>query len=357
MADTNPPTHGVRFEKTNDEFTEEERQAYREEYYDKYETDDEEDNEQAPEGLAKRSNWEGEEDREEKHRFRPAQIIRTAMIRYADPDAAEKDERERERKKNMFIDEHVECERQTVSFVRCIFLMLRQAIVVYEKFILKLTEAMMVFGYPSHRVVPSLQTIGKVCGFRLAVSMQPGVTLLSFGRWGEPRIVKAGGGVALSRLNFVHAIYMSVLKDEMFSSRGTRLLKRLLYAPPLYTATFVKALNFVTSSLVCGIAFGGSFNDMWLAGIIGLAVRFLQSDESGTSLSRLGNEVFLAALVSFISRAVSSVTPQLWCFSAVSSSSIISMLPGGLICASLPSSHIWTTRLRLHLNYVQCKAP
>ena len=193
----------------------------------------------------------------------------------------------------------------------------------------------MAFGYPSHRVVPSLQAIGKACGFRLAVSMQPGVTLLSFGRWGEPRIVTAGGGTALSRLSNVHAIYMSVIRDEDFSSSATRHLKRILHAPPLYSATLVKALNFVTSSLVCGIAFGGSFNDMWLAGIIGLAVRFLQADESSTSLSSLGNEVFLAALVSFIARAVSSVQPQLWCFSAVSSSSIISMLPGGLICASL----------------------
>lgn len=210
-----------------------------------------------------------------------------------------------------------------------------EGIEIYEKFILRFQEAMMAFGYPSHRIMTQIQEIAKVCGMRVGITMHPGIALLSFGRWGEPRLVKVDdGGIQLTRIGNVHDVYHDVVEDQMFPSRGTRLLRRLLYASPLYSDNFAKTLSFVTSALIAGIAFGGSLNDMWISGVFGIIVRFLQADSTSANLSGLGNEVFLAAAVSFISRAISSIKSQIFCYSAVSSSSVISMLPGYMICES-----------------------
>ena len=99
MAAANPPTQDGYFQSATGDFTEEQRQTYRDNYYDEYETEDE--NEHLPANALSQ---------QEKRGFRPGQIIRTAMVRYADPDASVKKEREREREKNMFIEKHAESE-------------------------------------------------------------------------------------------------------------------------------------------------------------------------------------------------------------------------------------------------------
>ncbi|PAV16160.1 hypothetical protein PNOK_0778000 [Pyrrhoderma noxium] len=85
------------------------------------------------------------------------------------------------------------------------------------------------------------------------------------------------------------------------------------------------------SFLICGFAFGGSLNDMWVAGLMGLLVRLLQSAAEGSQLSASGAQVFTSALVSFIAQLLSSFTSRIWCFTSISSSGVISLLPGFVI--------------------------
>lgn len=71
--------------------------------------------------------------------------------------------------------------------------------------------------------------------------------------------------------------------------------------------------------------------------------------------------VFTAALVSFIARGFASFPTQIWCFTAISSAGLISMLPGHLICKHIHISDdedesnsmqwlaLWTSRAGIKL--------
>ena len=197
---------------------------------------------------------------------------------------------------------------------------------------LKFMEACMVFGYPSHRIQSLQESLARVFGVRYGGTMMPGVSIMAFGRWSEPRVVRADSSVQLSRINALQAIYRDVLEDYMFPSKGRRILRRLLYAPPIYADWATKTLPFMITFLIAGLAFGGSLNDMWLAGVMGYIIRLAQSDETSVSLSSLGNEVYLAAIVSFVTRYIDYISNHIFCFSTLSSSAIIPMLPGSAVC-------------------------
>lgn len=88
----------------------------------------------------------------------------------------------------------------------------------------------------------------------------------------------------------MHNIYRAVLHDDMYASHGTRSLRKLLNAKPHYGSKTRSLLSFITCLLICGVAFGGSLNDMWVAGVMGLMVRIMQLIASKSELSASGSE-------------------------------------------------------------------
>ncbi|TDL27546.1 DUF1212-domain-containing protein [Rickenella mellea] len=205
----------------------------------------------------------------------------------------------------------------------------------YQKFILTFAKALLSFGSPSHRIEAQLNSLAKVFRMEAQFFHTTGTVQVSFGnpesRSSETCLIKAQVGLALSRIHAVHNIYRSVLHDDMFASQGTKELQRLLAAPPRYGPKSRYLLAFLVCFLICGVAFGGSFNDMWVAGLMGLFVRTMQNIAAKSELSASGSEVFTAALVALVARGVASVPSHIWCFEAISSAGVISMLPGYLI--------------------------
>jgi uncharacterized membrane protein YjjP (DUF1212 family) len=129
----------------------------------------------------------------------------------------------------------------------------------------------MTFGAPSHRIESQLVAAARILEVEAEFIHLPSVIICSFGDQelgcSETHFVKCGGRLSLGALHKVHLVYRSVVHDEISAKRATSQLEELLAAPALYPISFRCFLAFCLSALICPLAFGGSFLDMWIAGV------------------------------------------------------------------------------------------
>ncbi|KDR83607.1 hypothetical protein GALMADRAFT_54796 [Galerina marginata CBS 339.88] len=205
-----------------------------------------------------------------------------------------------------------------------------------QEFLLKLARALMTFGAPSHRIESQLVAAAHILEVEAEFIHLPGVIICSYGDQdlgcSETHFVKCGGRLSLGALHKVHLIYRSVVHDEISAKQATEQLEGLLVAPPPYSIYSRCFLGFCLSALICPLAFGGSFVDMWIAGLAAFILSFLQLRVAGKSaLYANVFEITVSILVSFAARGLSSIRSQIFCYTAISSSGIIGILPGYLI--------------------------
>ena len=128
----------------------------------------------------------------------------------------------------------------------------------------------MTFGAPSHRIESQLVAAARILEINAEFIHLPGVIICCFGdndtMTSETHFVKGVGGLALGNLHKVHLIYRAVLHDEISARKATQQLEELLSAEPIYPFWVRCLLSFFLSVLICPLAFGGSFLDMWVAG-------------------------------------------------------------------------------------------
>ena len=74
----------------------------------------------------------------------------------------------------------------------------------------------------------------------------------------------------------VHQIYRQVVHDELSAKKAGDCLDSLLNSKPIYGVWTRCAINFCLSALICPLAFGGSFVDMFIAGFGALVLSSLQ---------------------------------------------------------------------------------
>ena len=164
----------------------------------------------------------------------------------------------------------------------------------YQKFIIIFAKALLSFGSPSHRIEAQLNSLTRVFEIEAEFQHVPGSIQVSFGnpesKSSETCLVKSDGGLALGRIHAVHNIYRAVLHDDMYASDGTYQLRKLLATPSRYGMKLRFVLSFITCFVICGIAFSGSLNDMWVSGLMGLIVRLMQNIASKSDLSASGSE-------------------------------------------------------------------
>ncbi|KAJ7904657.1 DUF1212-domain-containing protein [Mycena olivaceomarginata] len=196
-----------------------------------------------------------------------------------------------------------------------------------QDFLLKLARALMTFGAPSHRIESQLLAAARILEVEAEFIHLPGVIICSFGDQelgcSETHFIKCGGRLSLGALHSVHVTYRSV--D----------LEALLNAPPPYAIFTRCVLAFFLSALICPLAFGGSFVDMWVAGGGAFILSVLQLC-AATKSAIYANvfEITIAIFVSFTARGLSSIRSQIFCYTAISSAGIIGILPGYLILSS-----------------------
>ncbi|KAG7096799.1 hypothetical protein E1B28_004208 [Marasmius oreades] len=207
-----------------------------------------------------------------------------------------------------------------------------------QEFLLKLARGLMTFGAPSHRIESQLVAAGRILEVEAEFIHLPSVIICSFGDQelgsSETHFVRCGGRLALGALHKVHLIYRAVVHDEISAKKAAEQLDDLLKAPPLYSAPFRCLLAFCLSSLICPLAFGGSFLDMWISGAGALILSVLQLCATKSALYANVFEITVAIFVSFTARGLSSIRSRIFCYTAISSAGIIGILPGYLILSS-----------------------
>ena len=148
-----------------------------------------------------------------------------------------------------------------------------------KKFILLLAKAFLTFGAPSHRVEAQLYAAAEKLLIHASFAFIPGIIMVSFNdgetRTTELHFVRSSGRIALSALNNVHDVYRDVFEDCIGVQDGTATLDRILRAPPLYPLVVRCGLAFVCASVICPLAFGGSFIDMWVSGTCACVLQYL----------------------------------------------------------------------------------
>jgi uncharacterized membrane protein YjjP (DUF1212 family) len=148
-----------------------------------------------------------------------------------------------------------------------------------KKFILLLAKAFLTFGAPSHRVESQLFAAAKKLLIHASFAYIPGIIMVSFNdgetRTTELHFVRSSGRIALSALNSVHDVYRDVFDDRLTVPEGTSALDHILRAAPLYPLIARCGLAFVCASVICPLAFGGSFIDMWVSGTCACVLQYL----------------------------------------------------------------------------------
>ncbi|KAG8705603.1 hypothetical protein FRC08_001582 [Ceratobasidium sp. 394] len=208
-----------------------------------------------------------------------------------------------------------------------------------QKFILRLAKALMTYGAPSHRIESQLIAAARVLEIDASFVHLPSIIIASFGdaalHQSETHFVKSSGGLDLGKLHMTHTIYRKVVHDEIGAKDGTMELAKLMRQKPIYGLRIRCLLALLCSAIICPVGFGGSFVDMWISGVAGMILCWLQL--YAASKSALYSNVFeisAAMLVSFVARGLASLPSGIFCYSAISSAGVVLILPGFMVLSS-----------------------
>ncbi|KZT30722.1 DUF1212-domain-containing protein [Neolentinus lepideus HHB14362 ss-1] len=213
----------------------------------------------------------------------------------------------------------------------------------------------MSYGAPSHRIESQLQAASRILEVGSEFVHLPNLTIVSFNDGGtrafETHFVRASGKIALTALHKVHLVYRDVLHDKVGVEAGTATLRKILRAPPRYNLAFRCALSFVSATILCSLAFGGSFVDMLVGGAASSILQFLGLQAAAKSAIYANvYEISVSILMSFIARGLSTVSNDIFCFSPIVSTGVASVLPGFVILISaleLTSNNILCGSVRM----------
>ncbi|KAI9461759.1 DUF1212-domain-containing protein [Boletus coccyginus] len=207
-----------------------------------------------------------------------------------------------------------------------------------RKFILTLAKCLLTFGSPSHRIDTQLSTASNILDAKAAFVHIPDVIIVTFGEEDaafETHFVKAKGQIALTPLHWVHCVYRKVLHDEMTVEDGTRELKDILNARTIYSLWPRCLFAFLTAAMISAMVFGGSIIDMWISGLCACVLQYLGLSTASKSATYANvYEISIAIIVSFVSRALSTIPGDLFCYNAISAAGVVLILPGFTILIS-----------------------
>ncbi|KAI0053134.1 DUF1212-domain-containing protein [Auriscalpium vulgare] len=224
-----------------------------------------------------------------------------------------------------------------------------------QKFVLALAKALLTFGAPSHRIEAQLFSASKILGVQASFVYLPNLILVSFTdgdtRTSELHFVRSSGRIALTALTKIHDLFRAVLRDDVSCRQGIMILEKIVKAPPLYPLFTRCLLAFVCASIICPLAFGGSFIDMWISGACACVLQYLGLQSASKSAIYANvYEISVSIIVSFLARALSCIPGRIFCYTAISSAGVVLILPGFTILISaleLTSRNILCGSVRL----------
>lgn len=206
-------------------------------------------------------------------------------------------------------------------------------------FILKLTQALLTFGSPSYRIESQLLAASVILEVDAEFVYLPGVIIVVFHnretKTTRLHTVRSSGRLALTYLHRVHDIYKDVLHNQVRVKTGTKAIDNLLHTKPLYPVFFRCMLAFMCASVICPLAFGGSFVDMWISGTCAAILQFLGLRTAVKSaLYAHVYEISISFFISFVAKVLAGIPGHMFCYSAISSAGVVLLLPGFSVLVS-----------------------
>ncbi|KAH7634505.1 hypothetical protein B0T09DRAFT_388470 [Sordaria sp. MPI-SDFR-AT-0083] len=211
-----------------------------------------------------------------------------------------------------------------------------------HRYLLKLCNALMMYGAPTHRLEAYMRSSARVLGIEGQFMYLPGTMIISFDdsntHTTEMKIVRSNAGVDLGKLRDVHEVYKEVVHDLISVDEATSRLNDITNRKNKYPTWLRVVLFGVASATVAPFGFEGRYIDMPIAFILGCMVGILQLYIApANELYANVFEITAALVTSFFARVFGSIhNGQLFCFSSLAQSSIALILPGYMVlCASL----------------------
>ncbi|KAE8152980.1 hypothetical protein BDV25DRAFT_127601 [Aspergillus avenaceus] len=219
------------------------------------------------------------------------------------------------------------------------------AILTRHRYIMQLSRAMMKYGAPTHRLEEYMRMTANVLEIQAQFMYLPGCMIISFDdpltRTAEVKMISVAQGLDLGRLAETHNIYKSVLHDRISVEQAIGDLNQLMERKSRYhTAWSLMFLSGLASVAVGPWAFNARPIDMPVIFVFGCLLGFMQNVLAPASpVYSNVFEVSVAVLMSFLARAFGSIQVNgnpVFCFSALTQSSIALILPGfSVLCSSL----------------------
>jgi len=202
-----------------------------------------------------------------------------------------------------------------------------------QQYLVKMCRALMLFGAPTHRLEEYLATTAKVLEINSQFLYIPGCMIISFDdlltHTAEVKIVRTAQGVNLGKLKDTHDIYKEVLHDVISLDEALSKLDDIINAKD-YHPVWLNVIMYGLASVAVSGFFKARWIDMPVILVLGSLLGFLQLVVA--PLSKTYSTVFeisAAILMTCVSRALGSIRGgNLFCFSALTQSSIAMILPG-----------------------------
>lgn len=222
-------------------------------------------------------------------------------------------------------------------------------IIARQRYIMQLCKALMRFGAPTHRLEEYMQMTAQVLEVESQYLYLPGCMIMAFDdpttRTTEVKLVRVSQGIDLNRLANTHNVYKNVVHDIFGVEEATQELEEIMRRKPRFNKWFVVVVYGLATATVGPFAFDARPIDMPIIFLNGCLLALMQHVLAPRSV--LYSNVFEvtgSVLTSFLARAFGSIPGKvvnghqqfLFCFSAISQSSIALILPGFLVlCSSL----------------------
>ncbi|KAF7979646.1 hypothetical protein HWV62_41615 [Athelia sp. TMB] len=147
-----------------------------------------------------------------------------------------------------------------------------------RKFIVDLAQAFLKLAAPSHQIIKQLDVAARALDIGVEVVHIPTLIMLTLGDGHDApkqtRFIRENGKIALSPLEQVHTTVRLVSHDEISCVRGSEMLKDIMRSKPIYNTWERCLLSFLSASIICGTAFGGSPIDLGLGGLCSATLTF-----------------------------------------------------------------------------------
>ncbi|KAE8400117.1 hypothetical protein BDV37DRAFT_258662 [Aspergillus pseudonomiae] len=219
------------------------------------------------------------------------------------------------------------------------------AILTRQRYIMLLCRAMMKYGAPTHRLEEYMRMTANVLEIQGQFMYLPGCMIVSFDdpltRTAEVHMISVVQGLELGRLARTHNIYKNVVHDRVSVEQAISELNQLMERKSRYhSAWSLIFLSGLASVAVGPWAFDARPIDMPIIFVLGCLLGFMQNVLAPASpVYSNVFEVSVAILMSFLARAFGSIRvggEPVFCFSALTQSSIALILPGfSVLCSSL----------------------